>query len=111
IPSLSTNLDAQIPIDLYSMNWIIHLCGVVIDNSLGLPSFHIFFRQKTISKGVHAGSSTYIISQPEIYSHLFLKNQGVERLEVRKLFRSILIEYIRIFSEHDICVDVSIINF
>ncbi|KAH9590474.1 Regulator of MON1-CCZ1 complex [Schistosoma haematobium] len=35
IPSLSTNLDAQIPIDLYSMNWIIHLCGVVIDNSLG----------------------------------------------------------------------------
>ncbi|CAH8622475.1 unnamed protein product [Schistosoma intercalatum] len=212
IPSLSTNLDAQIPIDLYSMNWIIHLCGVVIDNSLGcswllclntmvfpklidnhnlvvdfllhrssgksvlleycsklaldsieevtsnvdkplnykfdgyglnqrLDQFAFVFKRicevgycgtnvmsklltdsdrkmpsaseaschcsivKTISKGVHAGSSTYIISQPEIYSHLFLKNQGVERLEVRKLFRSILIEYIRIFSEHDICVD------
>ncbi|CAH8623538.1 unnamed protein product [Schistosoma intercalatum] len=114
IPSLSTNLDAQIPIDLYSMNWIIHLCGVVIDNSLGCSWLlclntmvfpKLIDNHKTISKGVHAGSSTYIISQPEIYSHLFLKNQGVERLEVRKLFRSILIEYIRIFSEHDICVD------
>ncbi|CAH8661638.1 unnamed protein product [Schistosoma rodhaini] len=213
IPSLSANLDAQIPIDLYSANWIIHLCGVVIDNSLGcswllcvnnmvfpkivanhnlvvdfllhrssgksvlleycsklvvdgieevtanvnkpvnykfdgyglnqrLDQFAFVFKRicevsycgtnvtsklladsdrkapsasapschcstvKTISKGLHAGSLTfYIISQSEIYSHLFLKNQGVERLEVRKLFRSILIEYIRIFSEHDICVD------
>ncbi|CAH8671143.1 unnamed protein product [Schistosoma rodhaini] len=213
IPSLSANLDAQIPIDLYSANWIIHLCGVVIDNSLGcswllcvnnmvfpkivanhnlvvdfllhrssgksvlleycsklvvdsieevtanvdkpvnykfdgyglnqrLDQFAFVFKRicevsycgtnvtskllsdsdrkapsasapschcstvKTISKGLYAGSLTfYIISQSEIYSHLFLKNQGVERLEVRKLFRSILIEYIRIFSEHDICVD------
>ncbi|XP_018654176.1 hypothetical protein Smp_175100, partial [Schistosoma mansoni] len=213
IPSLSANLDAQIPIDLYSANWVIHLCGVVIDNSLGcswllcvnnmvfpkivanhnlvvdfllhrssgksvlleycsklvvdgieevtanvnkpvnykfdgyglnqrLDQFAFVFKRicevsycgtnvtsklladsdrkapsasapschcstvKTISKGLHAGSLTfYIISQSEIYSHLFLKNQDVERLEVRKLFRSILIEYIRIFSEHDICVD------
>ncbi|CAH8571194.1 unnamed protein product [Schistosoma turkestanicum] len=212
IPSLSASLDAQIPIDLYSMNWIIHLCGVVIDNSLGcswllclnnsvfpklidnhnlivdfllhrsngksvlleycsklvvdsieevtsnvdkplnykfdgcglnqrLDQFAFVFkricevsycRKKvtsklqtsldhkmsstlelpchcstiTISKGQRMGSPTFdIISQPEIYSHVFLKNQSVEKLGIRKLFHSILIEYIRVFLEHDICVD------
>nr|AAW27465.1 SJCHGC04673 protein [Schistosoma japonicum] len=220
IPALSANLDAQIPIDLYSVNWTINLCSVVIDNSLGcswlfclnnsvfpklvddhdlivnfllhrssgksvlldyfsklvadsikevvsnvdkpltykfdgpglnhrLDQFAFLFKRicrvnhcatkatskrhtdslslssdfgrkvsdflappypcsvtMTVSECLQADSSTSgIISQSDIYSHLFLKKQNTERLEVRKLFCSILIEYIRIYLEHDICVD------
>ncbi|TNN05741.1 hypothetical protein EWB00_008987 [Schistosoma japonicum] len=221
IPALSANLDAQIPIDLYSVNWTINLCSVVIDNSLGcswlfclnnsvfpklvddhdlivnfllhrssgksvlldyfsklvadsikevvsnvdkpltykfdgpglnhrLDQFAFLFKRicrvnhcatkatskrhtdslslssdfgrkvsdflappypcsvtMTVSECLQADSSTSgIISQSDIYSHLFLKKQNTERLEVRKLFCSILIEYIRIYLEHDICVDL-----
>ncbi|KAK4475973.1 hypothetical protein MN116_001210, partial [Schistosoma mekongi] len=211
IPALSANLDAQIPIDLYSVNWTINLCSVVIDKSLGcswifcinnsvfpklvdnhelivnfllhrssgksvlldyfsklvvdsieevvsnvdklvtykfdgpglnhrLDQFAFLFKRicrvnhcatkvtskrhtdsgslstdsgrksvrflgAAISLLSNYSSTSSIISQSDIYSYLFPKRQNTERLEVRKLFCSILIEYIRIYLEHDICVD------
>ncbi|KAH8864215.1 Regulator of MON1-CCZ1 complex [Schistosoma japonicum] len=70
------------------------------------PPYPCSVTQMTVSECLQADSSTSgIISQSDIYSHLFLKKQNTERLEVRKLFCSILIEYIRIYLEHDICVD------
>ncbi|CAL8094631.1 unnamed protein product [Calicophoron daubneyi] len=35
VPSLSSNLGAQVPIELYSPNWVINLPNIIIDGSLG----------------------------------------------------------------------------
>nr|CAH8869296.1 unnamed protein product [Trichobilharzia regenti] len=218
VPALSANLDTQFPVDLYSTNWIINLCGVVIDNNLGcswllcldnsvvsklinnhnltiefllhrsngksslldycsklmsdsidevisninqppvfefnarslnrrLDQFVFIFKRickvsycmPTGTRGYHMHSDTCnidsmnktlntcsslpakmktpyednslissandVVTQSEIYTHIFLKNQRSEHSEVRKFLCSVVVEYIRVFLEHNICVE------
>ncbi|CAH8651864.1 unnamed protein product [Heterobilharzia americana] len=218
VPALSSKLETQFPIELYSTNRVINLCGIIIDNNLGcswtlcldnsvvpklidnhnlvvdfilhrfngksvlldyfcelvatsvkeviwmtdkpldytfngcglnqrLDQFAFIFKRicevcyptKVDANRLHTDSNKFntnsfdkgsyrtssrphtletssqesllvsskcsIITQSEIFSHVFMKNQCMENLEVRKFFCSLLIEYIRIMLDHNVHIE------